>query len=593
MSGKLPERKEIEEKYKWKLEDIYENDEAFEKDYKKASDLCGIMSNYKDRISSDPKVLKECLDKYEEMACLGDNLYSYSRMRMDEDNSSSKYQVLTGRTHELMVKADTSTSFIEPAIAGMSEEFLADPVLAKYGKFINDIVRKKKHTLSDKEERILAMSQEATGGPDDIFSMFNNADITFPEITDEKGNPVQLTKGRYTLFLENKDQRVRRDAYNALYDTYGKYKNTLAASYTSNIKVQKFYSDAKGYASSLEMALDQDNVSTDVYDSLINSINKNLHLLHRYVAVRAKALKMDKVNMYDLYVPLVEEDNEDYKYERACELVADGLSALGEEYVGLLKKGFTSGWVDVYESRGKTSGAYSWGTYLSHPYVLLNYQGNIDNVFTLAHEMGHSLHSYYSAKNQTYIYSRYKIFGAEVASTVNEILLLKDMLKKTDNPKKEAFLINHFLETFRGTVFRQTMFAEFEKTTHESFKKGVPLSGDDLCSMYLELNRKYFGEKCMVDDRIKYEWSRIPHFYSSFYVYKYATGFSAAAAIVRMIEEEGNPALERYLEFLKTGDFMYPLDVLKKTGVDLTEPATVDAGMAMFNELLTRFERLI
>ncbi|MFO7611152.1 MAG: oligoendopeptidase F, partial [Clostridia bacterium] len=457
----------------------------------------------------------------------------------------------------------------------------------------NEILRRKAHTLSAEGEEILAKSSEATSGPQEIFSMFNNADIKFPGIEDEEGARVELTKGRYITFMESKDRNVRKAAFDALYDTYAGYKNTLAAAYTSSIKAMKFYSEARGYASSLEASLDADNITTDVYENLVGVINDNLGLLHRYVKVRAGALGMDKINMCDIYVPLVVQDDSKYTFEQACDTVAESLGALGGEYVSLLRKGFESGWIDVYENKGKTSGAYSWGTYMSHPFVLLNYQGTLDNIFTLAHEMGHSLHTYYSCATQPYIYSGYKIFVAEVASTVNEILMIRHMLAKTTDEGKRAYLINHFLETFRGTVFRQTMFAEFEKQCHGSYGRGMPMSGDDLCSVYHGLNGKYHGSSCENDEKIKYEWSRIPHYYRSFYVYKYATGFSAAAAIVKMIEEEGKPAVDRYMEFLKAGDSGYPLDILRKTGVDLSTPAPIEAGMRMFAELLDEFAAII
>lgn len=590
--SKLPKRNEIEEKYKWKLEDIYISDEVYEADFIKTENLCKDMQKLQNVIS-DAESLKNCLGLYEDMYCLVDNLFSYSRMRMDENNSNAKYQVLLGRARELATKADASSAFIEPLILQLPEDIINSKVLQKYRIYLNEVLRRKKHTLSAPEEKILAKSAEATGASQEIFSMFNNADIKFPEIKDEKGNMTEVTKGRYIAFMESKNRQVRKDAFDALNDTYGNYKNTLSASYSSNIKAAKFYSEARGYNSSLEASLDNDNITTDVYDNLVTTINNNLPLLHKYVKIRAKALEMDKINMWDIYVPLVEQDEDKYSFEQACEMVSTGLGVLGDEYVSLLKKGFESGWVDVYENEGKTSGAYSWGTYMSHPFVLLNYQGTLDNVYTLAHEMGHSLHTYYSSKNQPYIYSHYKIFVAEVASTVNEILLLKYMLAETTDKKKRAFLINHFLETFRGTVFRQTMFAEFEKICHGSYGKGKPLSGDDFGSIHFDLNKKYYGDACEVDDKIKNEWSRIPHFYRSFYVYKYATGFSAAAAIAKMIEDEGDPAIERYINFLKAGDSEYPLEILKKTGVDLSTPAPIEAGMKMFANLLDEFEQLV
>lgn len=590
--SKLPKRSEIEEKYKWSLEDIYSSDDAYEADFSKTNEMADKMAAMHESIT-DAGALLQCLDLYEETSCLLDNLYSYSRMRMDEDNAESKYQVLFSRAGELAVKVESSASYIEPVILSLPESVVSDEKLSKYFKFIKEILRKKKHTLSAKEEKLLAMSAEATDASQRIYSMFTNADMKFPEIKDDKGEMVELTKGRYISFLESTDRRVREDAFNSLYDTYASYGNTMAASYSANIKTGKFYAKARGYSSSLEASLDDDNITTDVYDNLVDTINKNLPLMHKYVKVRAKALNLDKVNMYDLYVPLVDQADEKYTFEEACETVAGSLGVLGDEYVSLLKKGFSSRWIDAYENQGKTGGAYSWGTYMTHPFVLMNYQGTLDNVYTLAHEMGHSLHTHYSCTTQPYIYSGYKIFVAEVASTVNEILMLKDMLRKSKDSKKRAFLINHFLESFRGTVFRQTMFAEFEKICHSSFGEGKPLSGEDFCDIYYELNKKYFGEGCIIDEKIKHEWSRIPHFYRSFYVYKYATGFSSAAAIVKMIEEEGKPAVDRYIEFLKTGGSEYPLDILRKTGVDLSTPAPIEAGMEMFKELLDEFSELV
>lgn len=590
--NKLPKRSGIEEKYKWKLEDIYSSDEAYEADFEKVGDMATKISAMHD-IICDAGTLLNCLTLYEEAYCLLDNLFSYARMRMDEDNAQSKYQVLFSRASELAVKAESAASYIEPLILLLPEAVVTNKILGKYEKFIKEILRKKKHTLSVAEEKLLAMSAEATGGAGRIYSMFTNADLKFPEIKNEKGEMVELTKGNYIPFLENKDRRVRKDAFNALYDTYASYGNTMAASYAANIKTGRFYSEARGYGSTLEASLDDDNITTEVYDNLVDTINNNLPLMHKYVEVRAKALGLDKVNMYDMYTPLVEQVDDKFTYKEACDTVADSLGVLGEEYVDLLKKGFDSRWIDVYENQGKTGGAYSWGTYMTHPFVLLNFQGTLDNVYTLAHEMGHSLHTHYSCTTQPYIYSGYKIFVAEVASTVNEILMLKDMLRKSTNKNKRAYLINHFLESFRGTVFRQTMFAEFEKVCHGSFGTGKPLSGEDFNKIYYDLNKKYFGDKCEVDEKIKHEWSRIPHFYRSFYVYKYATGFSSAAAIVKMIEEEGQPAVDRYIDFLKAGDSEYPLDILRKTGVDLSTSAPIEAGMEIFRELLDEFSELV
>lgn len=584
----LPERSEVDGKFRWKLEDLYAGDKEFEEDFRRCEEQIRDMDHYKDTVIQDAGTLLACLDLCERVLCLADNVFTYAKMRMDENNTEPKYQVLTARAHRLLVMADTATSFLRPAVARAEETVLADAALSKYRKFIQDIVRRKAHTLGDQEERILAMSGEATSGPDEIFSMLHDADMVFPEILDENQKPVRVTHGRYRTFLENKSRRVRKDAFDAMYDTFASFKNTLGTAYASSIRVDKFYAEARNYKSSLEAALFDNHIHASVYQNLVDTVNRNLPLLHRYVEIRANIMGLPKAAMYDLYAPLVEPDKSDILYDKACCMVKEGLQVLGREYGEILSKGFDEGWIDVYENKGKTSGAYSWGTYLSHPYVLMNYQGTLDDVFTLAHEMGHSLHSYYSCQAQPYLYSRYKIFVAEVASTVNEILLLKDMLRKSDDMQK-ACLLNHFLESFRGTVFRQTMFAEFEKEVHGSYWENKPLSTDDICNLYLELNRKHYGSWCEVDEKIKYEWSRIPHFYRSFYVYQYATGFSAAAAIANRIEEEGQPAANRYIDFLKTGDSRYPLDALLDLGVDLNQPHPVEKAIKLFGDLLTEF----
>ncbi|MBN2851830.1 MAG: oligoendopeptidase F [Clostridia bacterium] len=590
---KLKKRSEIDSRFQWDLSDMIKNEEQFLSTIKQVESLAEEFSNYSGTLNQGAGRIRDCLDLYAKTMSIMENLVVYSLMKSDEDNALSKSQVDVGKTQQLMVKTETIASFLEPELVAIDENILFDDQLKEYKKFLEEIVRKKEHTLSEKEERILAMSQEATSAPNDIFSMFNNADIKFGEIEDEEGNKVELTKGRYIPFMESKVRAVRKQAYETLYKEFGKYKNTLAAAYTSQIKSLKFYAKARNYESSLQASLDQDNIKEEVLDNLIESINDYLPLLHRYVKVRAKALGMEKISMYDIYVPIVDQDTEKYTYEQGCELVKDGLKVLGNDYQELLEKAMTSKWIDVYENEGKTSGAYSWGTYLSHPYILLNYSGTLDSVYTLAHELGHSMHSYYSNHNQSYINSHYKIFVAEVASTVNEILLLKHMLAITTDSKKRAFLLNHFLESFRGTVFRQTMFAEYERDTNQSFNNDIPLSSDDLCSMYKEINSRYYGEACESDELISYEWSRIPHFYMNFYVYKYATGFLSAVAIVDAIEKQGEKAVDRYKEFLKSGGSDYPMELLKKAGVDLTDRQPIMAGMKMFEEILDEFENML
>jgi oligoendopeptidase F len=437
------------------------------------------------------------------------------------------------------------------------------------------------------------MTADLSTAASHIFTMLNNADIKFPFIKNEDGVEVELTKGRYGSFMESSDRRVRRDAFQALYSSYNKMLNTIGASFSSSVKKDIFYAKARKYPSALAASLDQDNVPESVYNQLIESVHNNMHLMYRYIELRKKMLDLDELHMYDIYTPLVKDYKLEVPYEKAKEIVIAALQPLGEEYINIIKQGLNNRWIDVYENEGKTSGAYSWGCYDSNPYVLMNYDNKLDDVFTLAHEMGHSLHSYYSDRNQPYIYSQYAIFVAEVASTVNESLLIDYLLKKSQSREEKMYLINHYLEQFRGTVYRQTMFAEFEKIVHEHAEKGEAIVSEYLNNTYLELNRLYYGENIVLDDEIKLEWARIPHFYNAFYVYKYATGFSAATAIKEQILSEGAPAVKRYIEFLSSGGSDYPINLLQKTGVDLTTPAPVNKALQYFGHLLDELEKLV
>ena len=423
--------------------------------------------------------------------------------------------------------------------------------------------------------------------------MLNNADIKFPYIKDEKNNEIELTKGRYIQLMESDDRRVRKDAFEALYSTYSKQKNTLAALLNANVKANIFSARARKYGSAREESLFADNVPVEVYDNLINAIHENLDIMHRYVKLRKKIMKLDDLHMYDLYTPMIKEVKMDISFEEAKDIVKDGLELLGEDYIKDLEKGFKSGWIDVYENEGKRSGAYSWGCYDSHPYVLLNHTDTLNNMFTLAHEMGHALHSYYSDSNQPYIYAQYKIFVAEVASTLNEALVMNHLLKKTTDKTKKMYLLNYFMEQFRTTVYRQTMFAEFEKIIHEKAEAGEALTAELLCSIYRDLNIKYYGPDMVVDDYIDIEWARIPHFYTSFYVYKYATGFSAAISISQQILNEGQPAVQRYLKFLKSGGSDYPIELLKIANVDMSTTEPVNNALKLFGSLLDQMEELL
>jgi oligoendopeptidase F len=596
--GALPERDEIDQKYKWKIEDIYAKDADWEEDFKEVKALKERFAAYRGRLGESGENLLECLKLCDDLMRKNDKVFVYTKMKRDENNSNSKYQSMTDRAMALSTEVYAAVSFIVPEILAMDEDHLKKFIessreLKVYKHFFDEALRQKEHILSEREEKILALSAEIAHAPADIFTMFNNADIKFPVIKDEDGEEIELTKGRYIKFLESHDRRVREDAFHALYSSYFKHRNTLAASLTSNVKKNRFYASVRKYNSSLEASLDSDNVPVSVYDNLIDTVGKNLYLLHRYYELRKEVLKLDSLHLYDVYVPLVEMPKRDIPYEEAVKKVEMGLKPLGDEYMGYLKDAFKSGWIDVYENKGKTSGAYSWGAYDTHPYVLLNYQGTINDVFTIAHEMGHAMHTFYTNRTQPYIYSEYRIFVAEVASTVNESLLMNHLLKDTKDKKEKVYLLNHYLEEFRGTVFRQTMFAEFEKIIHSKVESGEALTSDELCKIYRDLNIKYFGSGVVIDKDIDMEWSRIPHFYSSFYVYKYATGFSAAVSLSQQILGEGKPAVDRYINFLKSGSSDYPLELLKKAGVDLSSPQPIEDALYVFGGILNQLEELI
>ena len=504
---------------------------------------------------------------------------------------------MAGESTELLTRFYTASSFVEPELLAADEalirNYLKREDLQKFTQYFNNLFRQKEHILSDEAEEILAAAQKISQSPSDIFQVLNNADLKFPEIKDENGEMVRITHSRFGIFLESRDRSVREAAFKQMYAVYGQFRNTIAAIFLASVKKDNFFAEMRKYDSSRQMYLEDGNIPEQVYDNLIETVQEHLPLLHRYVELRKRVLGLEEVHLYDLYVPLVKEVDFNVPFEKAKEMVLEGLKPMGEEYGALLKKGFGEGWLDVYENEGKRSGAYSWSVYGVHPYVLLNYQPNLNNVFTIAHEMGHALHSYYSNENQTYTNSGYKIFVAEVASTCNESLLIHHLLGHTDSKEEKAYLLNHFLEQFRTTLFRQTMFAEFEKITHEMVDSGKTLNQEMLCEIYFELNRKYFGDKIVIDKEIEMEWARIPHFYTAFYVYQYATGFSAAIALSKRILELGEPAVEDYKKFLKGGCSDYPIELLKTAGVDMGSREPVKAAMKVFEELLEELEKLV
>ena len=598
LAKELPLRNEIDDKFKWNLEDIYNTDEDWERDFSKVSSMLKKLEDYKGDLVSSSARLYQGIKLIMDIEEIISRLYAYSHMRQDENTTDQTYQALHNRAQGLYNEVSSAISFMVPEIITLSEgqieEFLSEnKELKLYRHLLKNILRKKDHFLSAQEEKLLAMAGEVTQGPSNIFGMLNNADLSFPIIKNEKGEEVRLTHSRYIDFMKSKNRNVREDAFTALYSKYDEFINTFATTLNTSVKSHIFYARARKYDSALEAALDNDNVPVDVYTNLISTVKENIDGMHRYVSIRKKVLELDELHMYDVYVPLVKELDLKIPYKEAKDTILKGVAPLGEGYVKLLEEGYNSGWIDVYENKGKRSGAYSSGCYGVHPFVLLNYTDSLDNMFTLAHEMGHALHTYYSNENQPYVYADYKIFVAEVASTLNEILLLNYLLENTDNDLKKKYLINHYLEQFRGTVFRQTMFAEFEKIIHEEAEKGTPLTPQCLGEIYRQLNIDYFGPDIVIDDQLDIEWSRIPHFYYNFYVYKYATGFSAATALANKILDEGKSAVDRYIDFLKSGDSDYPLNVLKTAGVDMTSSTPIKNAIDTFKGFLDRFEKLI
>ncbi len=596
--NKLNKRTDIQEKYKWKIEDIYSSAGKWEKDYIDVKQKMVKFASFKGKSLESSNMLSNLLETYMEIMETAEKLFIYAHIKKDEDNTNTGSQALLDRAQTLLVELRSSSSFMEPEILALDEKILMkiageDPSLNDYQHYIDDLSRQRKYILSAEEEKILAMSGEIASAPDQIFGMINNADIKFPIIKDESGSEVELTKGRYAKLIESRDRRVRKDAFNSLYKSYEKQKNTIASTLNYSIKKDMFFTKVRKYPSTLHASLFNDNVPITVYDNLIEAVSKNLKAMHKYISLRKGALKVSKLHMYDLYVPIVADIKYEVEYEQAKDMVLDSLSFLGSKYINILKKGLAQKWIDVFENEGKTSGAYSWGCYDTHPYVLMNYENTINSVYTLTHEMGHALHTYYSNKNQPYATAGYKIFVAEVASILNEILLTNYLLRELKDSQKRLYILNHYLEQFRGTVYRQTMFAEFEKIIHHNAQNGLPLTHSGLSRIYHDLNVKYYGTDIVVDKEIDIEWARIPHFYSSFYVYKYALGFSAGASLASGILSGDTEAVKRYLEFLSSGGSDYPLDLLKRAGVDMTSPEPVGNALGVFSDLVNEMEEAL
>lgn len=597
-SGKVPERGEIAAEYKWRLTDIYTDEAAWQADFAKLKGELPKIGKFRDRLGGAAKDLAACLKLRDEVGIISGKLYAYARMHRDENTAEAKYQGLTGKVEALLSEAGAATAFIEPEILAIPEAKLAEfrksePGLKDYSFYFDNLLRQKKHVLSPAEEEILSRSSEATSTAENAFNMLAHADMRFPEITGEDGQKVQLSEGRYRSLIMSPDRKVREEAFKALLGTYNQYRNTFSATLGGNVKKNLFYAKTRKYGTTLESALESDNVPQAVYDNLIATVHANLGPLHRYVALKKKALGVDEMHMYDLYTPLVRDVRLTYEYDEALKIVHTALAPLGPEYATILDKSFSSGWMDVYENKGKQTGAYSWGVYGAHPFVLLNYNHRYDDVSTIAHELGHAIHSFYSQKSQPYATSGYTTFCAEVASTTNEILLIDHMLKTTTDKRVRLYLINQYLEAVRATVYRQTLFAEFEKIIYAKAEAGETLTADLLDEIWQELNVKYYGPDIVVDKEINVEWARIPHFYWSFYVYQYVTGYAAATALADQIQKEGQPAQDRYINFLRSGGSDYSIDILKRAGVDMSTPKPIEVTLQKFSTLLDELEKIL
>ena len=594
---KIPERSEVREEDKWAISDIYATDELWEADLEKAKKLTSEYAAFAGKLGESAEQLLGYMELEEKVAVLADALGNYAMRRSDEDARVSKYQAMVGRVMSAYVELNSASSFATPEIMAISDEtmerFYADcPKLERYRRFLDNIRRRRAHVLSPAEEKLLAAAGEMASAPDNIYGMFNDADVTFPDAVDSEGNRHPLSQGTYISYMESSDRALRKSAFENLYHTYGAYKNTISAVLSAQVKQLQFFAQARKYGSSLEASLDATNVPVAVYTNLIEAVHKNMDKMYRYVDLRKKLLGVDELHMYDLYTPLVEGVAKRASIDEAKQTVYDALAPLGDDYRKILKEGFDSRWIDVYENAGKRSGAYSAGARV-HPFVLMNYTGTLDSEFTLAHEMGHALHSYLSNHTQNPLDADYVIFVAEVASTCNEALLMEYLLGKTTDKKERAYLINHFLEQFRTTLYRQTMFAEFEMNIGKLAQEGTALTPDVLNAEYRRLNRLYFGENIVLDDEIDMEWMRIPHFYYNYYVFQYATGYAAAIALSRRILREGESAVKDYIGFLSGGCSKSPIDLLKGAGVDMSTTKPVEEALALFGELIDEMEELM
>lgn len=592
----LLDRKNVKLEDTWDLTPIFENDTAWEIEFDKVTESLKEVSKFQNTLTQSAQSLLEGLKFRDDMSYRLEHLYVYSHLNFDTDTTNAYYQNMDGKIRGLVSQFSASFSFYDTEILAASEEKIRgyleeNEALSLYKHQFEILFKNRSHILSEKEERILASMGQVFSNPSQTFGMINNADLKLPEVTNDQGEKIQLTHGRYSLFMESQNRDVRKEAFEGMQNAFGDMKNTLASTLSGQVKIHNLNANLRGFDSARHAALFANHIDESVFDALLNGIHDNIDLLHDYVSLRKDALKLDKIEMYDIYVPMVEDVDLKFTYEEAQEVILDALKVLGDEYHSVLKRAFKERWVDVYENKGKRSGAYSSGVYGTAPYILMNWQDNLDNVFTLAHELGHSVHSYFTRKYQPYIYGDYSIFLAEVASTTNENLLLNYLLEEyKDDEKVTAYLLNHYLDSVKGTVFRQTQFAEFEHLIHTQDQQGQTLTADYLNNAYFNLNKFYYGEE-ISSDEIQYEWARIPHFYYNYYVYQYATGFSAATLFSETIYNGGD--VNPYLNFLKAGSHKYPIDVLKDAGVDMTASTAVDTTLETFGRRVKELRKLI
>ncbi len=597
MEKKIPVRSEADPKYTWALEDVYASDALWNKDLEKARTFPQQLAAYKGRLAESAATLLEFLKLGDEIGILFDSLYGYAQRKSDEDTANSLYQGMASQAMNVMVAVDAAGSFETPELLAIPEETLErfyqeQPELEVYRLYLTRIRAKRAHILSDAEEKLLAAAGEMSQAPDSIYSVFADADLKFPNAVDQDGKEHAVTHGTYIPLMHSQDRMLRKSAFESLYGVYGQFRNTAAAILSAQVKQLKFRADARKYESTLQASLDGNYVPTEVYTNLIDAVHQNMAPMYRYVELRKKLLKLDELHMYDLYTPIVGDVDVSIPFEEAKETVYKALAPMGDGYRAILQEGFDNRWIDVYENVGKCSGAYSAGL-RKHPYVLLNYSGTLDSMFTLAHEMGHAIHSYLSNKHQPATYANYSIFVAEVASTCNEALLMEYLLANTTDKRRRAYLINYFLEQFRTTLYRQTMFAEFELEINRRNERGESLTADALNTLYHELNVQYFGDGIVIDKEIDLEWARIPHFYYDYYVYQYATGYSAAIALSRRILREGEPAVKDYINFLSGGCSADPITLLRGAGVDMATTQPITEALKLFDELITEMEQLM